>query len=58
MSTGDHRLNHHDIAVLEAIKARNKVKADLNRRADRVINIGAALCFVALFAMHIAGWLA
>lgn len=58
MSTGNHRLNHHDIAVLEAIKARHKVAADLNRRDDRVITLGAALCLVALVAMHFAGWLA
>ena len=50
-----HRLNHHDILAIEAVKARRQAKADANTRADLLTVVGCAAGALALLALNLAG---
>ena len=50
-----HRLNHHDILAIEAVKARRQAKADANTRADLLTVAGCVAGALALLALHLAG---
>lgn len=50
-----HRLNHHDILALEAVKARRQAAADANTRADLLTVAGCVVGVVALLCLVVAG---
>ncbi|XXQ53551.1 hypothetical protein ACA040_002222 [Xenophilus aerolatus] len=50
-----HRLNHHDILTLEAVKARRQAAADANTRADLLTVAGCVVGVLALVALNFVG---
>ncbi len=50
-----HRLNHHDILAIEAVRARRQAKADANTRADVLTLAGCAAGLIALVVLNVIG---